>query len=507
MSKTVVLNKEGILKIKKGIDKAWSAVAPTLGGLGKTAIIEVKGLDPIIGDDGITILKNLEFSDPYEQLGLQILRKASIRTSEEGGDGTATTAALTHSLLTSVIKKLNKKGSNWVEIYEELEGDLERTLASLKTTVRSVSHDDIEQIARISSLDVEAAKVIADVIKQVGADGVVTVEKGVKLGYESEVVKGAKFNRGMISPYFMTDTIKEIAELEDCYIVLVDRRVSQNEQIVPLLNSIGTGKSILFIADEVDSVALGTLAQNAQLRVANIACVRNPYQGQMARDFLFDMAALTGATVISEEMGVKLPDATVAMCGKAAKVIVTKDSTTIIGGLGGEKLEERIETIKGEIANTLSQYSKGILEDRLSALTGGIGVIKVGTYTDTEFNAKKYKLDNAVNATQSALQEGIVPGGGIALLRQVHGDNKIINAALLAPFKQMLKNAGMSKLEALFDVGVTSGDTGYDFRKRKQVRMFEAGIVDSFKTTRLALESAVGVAKLFASTEPVIVEE
>lgn len=294
MSKTVVLNKEGILKIKKGIDKAWSAVAPTLGGLGKTAIIEVKGLDPIIGDDGITILKNLEFSDPYEQLGLQILRKASIRTSEEGGDGTATTAALTHSLLTSVIKKLNKKGSNWVEIYEELEGDLERTLASLKTTVRSVSHDDIEQIARISSLDVEAAKVIADVIKQVGADGVVTVEKGVKLGYESEVVKGAKFNRGMISPYFMTDTIKEIAELEDCYIVLVDRRVSQNEQIVPLLNSIGTGKSILFIADEVDSVALGTLAQNAQLRVANIACVRNPYQGQMARDFLFDMAALTG---------------------------------------------------------------------------------------------------------------------------------------------------------------------------------------------------------------------
>ncbi len=507
MSKEIGMGHEARTKIKNGIDKAARAVASTLGAVGMSAIIEWKGLDPIECDDGVTILKNLEFKDPYEQIGLQKLRKAALRTSSEGGDGTATTTVLTQALVTEAFKEIANDSSRIREVRERLDTGLSEVLAELTKLKREVKEEDIERIATISSLDSEIAKVIADIIKEVGVNGVITVEKGAQLGYAKEVVKGAKFDKGMISPYFITDHTNQTCVLNNPYIILVDRVISTNEQVLSLLNSIGTGKDILIIADNVQSVALGTLAQNAVNKIANIACVQNPYSASRAREFLFDIAALTGATVISEEMGMKLDTATKELCGRAEKVIVTKDHTTIIGGKSSEALQERIKSIEDEIALTTSEYQKDMLEERLASLTGGIGVIRVGAYTDTEFNAKKYKFDNAVNATQAALQEGIVAGGGSSLARLVV-EEPMFSRALIAPIMQMAINAGADHGHDAVQVIKNSEDNwGIDFKSNKAVEMFNAGIIDPFKVTRLALESATAIAMSLVSTEVVIVNE
>lgn len=500
MSKEISFGHEARLKIKAGIDKATSAVAPTLGAMGMSAIIEWPGLDPIEADDGVTILKNLEFKDKYENLGLQKLRKAALRTSTEGGDGTATTTVLTQSLVSEAFREIANDSSRIREVRERLAEGLRQTLEALAKIKREVTEDDIERIATISSLDSEVAKIIAEAIKEVGINGVITVEKGAQLGYTKEVVKGARFDKGLISPYFINDSASQSTILNNPYIILVDRVISTNEQIIGLLNSIGTGSDILIIADNVQSVALGSLAANAANKLANIACVQNPYSASRAREFLFDMAALTGATVISEEMGMKLDTATKELCGRAEKVVVTKDSTTIIGGKPSEDLQVRIMGIQDEINNTTSEYQKSMLEERLAQLTGGIGVIRVGAYTDTEFNSKKYKFENAINATQAALQEGIVEGGGIALSRVASViKEKMFVKTLVAPFKQMAKNAGFESDYVIQPI---------DFVTRiPVVNMFDAGIIDPFKVVRLALESATAIASSLVSIETVIVNE
>lgn len=505
MSKQILFGHEARLKIKAGIDKACDAVRPTLGPVGMSAVIEFPGLDPIECDDGVTILKNLEFKDHYENIGLQKLRKAAIRTSTEGGDGTATTTVLTQALVTEAFKEIANDSSKIREVRERLTAGLSETLQELNKIKREVTEEDIEQIAIISSLDPEIAKIIAEIIREVGINGVVTVEKGSQLGYSKEVVKGAKFDKGWISQYFINKPDNQSVELNDPYIVLVDRTVSTNEQVISLLNSIGTGKDILFIADDVSSVALATLAQNALNKVANIACVRNPYTASRAGDFLADMAALTGATVISEQKGMRLDTQTKEVCGRAEKIVVTKDTTTIIGGKGDTQV--RVETIQGELVNTTSEYSKLILEDRLAMLTGGIGVIRVGAYTDTEFNAKKYKFDNAVNATQAALQEGILPGGGTALLKLKVSD-KIFQNALQAPFKQMCINAGLDSEDVLYTAKRHSDKAfGVNFKTLSAVNMYDAGIIDPFKVVRLALESAVAITSSLVSIETAITIE
>ncbi len=521
MAKEILRGHEARSRVKAGIDKAADAVAPTLGPVGMTALIEYKGLDPISCDDGVTILKNLDFKDPYEQLGLQMLRKAALRTSTEGGDGTATTTVITRALVAEAFKEIAHDSSKIREVKERLDSGLVAVLTQLSKLKREVKEEDIEKIAAISSLDPEVAKLIADIIKEVGVNGVVTVEKGSKQGYTSEVVKGARFNKGLISPFFINDHENKQTVLEDPYIVLVDRKVSTNEQILSLINSIGTGKHILFIATDIDSVALGTLALNANQGRANIACVQNPYSASRARDFLFDMASLTGATVISEERGMKLDDQTVEVCGHAEKVIVTKDSTTIIGGKGDTT--ERIKAITNELGASTSEYEKTMLEDRLAQLTGGIGVVRVGAYTDTEFNAKKYKFENAINATQAALQEGILAGGGTALGKLATGfsydglriSEPMFYVALKAPLEQMTKNAGMDwksvwkkfQEEADGQEGSPWFDHGFDFKTEEYGNQFDRGIIDPYKVTRLALESAVSVASSLVSMECAIVEE
>jgi len=504
MSKTITQGHEARLKIKAGIDKACDAVRPTLGAVGMEAVIEIPGLDPIHCDDGVTILKHLDFKDKHEQLGLQMLRKAALRTSSEGGDGTATTTVLTQALVAEAFKEIANDSSKIREVRERLGAGLASVLEELSKLKREVKEEDVERIAAISSLDPEVAKLIAEVIKEVGVNGVVTVEKGSKLGYTHEVVKGARFDKGLISPFFINDHENAQTVLEDAYIVLADRKISTNEQVLSLLNSIGTGKDILFIATDVDSVALGTLAKNAVNKIADIACVQNPYSASAGRDFLFDMAALTGATVISEEMGMRLDDQTIAVCGRAEKVIVNRDTTTIIGGKGGEALQARINELQGKIEGTTSEYQKGMLEDRLAALTGGIGVIRVGAYTDSEFNAKKYKFENAINATQAALQEGILPGGGTALIEVASiTKDPMFAKALRAPFKQMAHNAGI-ELESIPNL---LKETGYNFKTKEIVAMFEAGIIDPFKVTRLALESATAIAMSLVNIETAITTE
>lgn len=491
------------LKVKAGIDKAANAVRPTLGPIGMTALIHVPGLDPIEADDGKTVLNNLQFKDPFEEMGLKKLRKAALRTSAEGGDGTATTTVLTQELVNQVFQETEKDSSKIREVRERLDAGLVEVLEQLKALKRDVTEEDIEKIATISSLDPEVSKLIAEVIKDVGVHGVVTVERGAKLGYSKEVVKGIRFDKGLISPYFITDKETESCVLEDCYIVLADRKISTNEQILSILNSIGTGKSILFIADDIDSVALGTLAQNAHNKIAKIACVRNPFTASPARDFLFDVAALTGATVISEEKGMRLDTSDVKVCGRAEKVIVTRYTTTIIGGQSDtNEINSRINSLKIQIDESTSEYQKKLLEDRIAGLTGGIGVIRVGTYTDSEFHTKKYKFDNAINATQAALQEGILPGGGSALRELVTKVKEpMFKRVLSAPFMQMCKNAG---IEAHTNF---SGSMGINFKTKEEVDMFDAGIIDPFKVTRLALESATAISRDLVSVEIAITPE
>lgn len=504
--KEITQGHQARLKVKAGLDKACDAVRPTLGAVGMTALIEWPGLDPIECDDGVTILKNLEFKDHYENLGLQLIRKAALRTSTEGGDGTATTTVLTQALATEAFKEIANDSSKIREVKERLASGLAETIQHLRGLTREVTEDDIERIATISSLDPEVAKLIAEVIKDVGVNGVVTVEKGATLGYSKEVVKGARFDKGLISPYFINDHDNKQTVLEDPYIILVDRKVSTNEQILSLLNSIGTGKDILLIADDVDSVALATLAQNAVNKIADIACVRNPYSASRARDFLFDMAALTGATVISEEMGMRLDTSTAELCGHAEKIIVTQNTTTIIGGKGDATA--RIASLQAELECTTSEYTKAMLEERIASLTGGIGVIRVGAYTDTEFNTKKLKFDNAVNATQAALQEGILPGGGLALLRCSDlSTDPIFKEALQKPFTQMAINAGIHPQVAFNALTKCDTNCCFNFKTKEIVNMFDAGIIDPFKVVRLALESATAVVSGLVGMEVAIVLE
>lgn len=499
MNKDILFGHEARLRIKAGIDRAAEAVKPTLGAVGMEAMIEFPGLDPIECDDGVTILKNLQFKDHYEQLGLQKLRKAAIRTSLEGGDGTATTTVLTQQLVNEAFKEIATDSSNIREVKERLQSGLQETLVELTKIKRDVSMDDIESIATISSLDPEVASIIADIIRKVGVNGRVTVEKGAKIGYTSEVVPGARFDSGWISEHFINSDNESVV-LTNPYIFLIDRKVSTNEQIISILNSVGTGNDMLFIADTVDSLALASLAQNAQARLANIACVRNPFNASRGKDFLYDMAALTGATVISEEKGMRLDTATINEAGRAEKVIVSKEQTTIVGGERSESLQDRISMIEEQIDSSTDDYTKLMLKDRLAALTGGIGVIRVGTYTDAEFHAKKYKFENAVNATQAALQEGILIGGGVALLNTSYKISELMFVnSLIAPFYQMCINAGI-KIKKF----TPEENCGMDFKTKSYLNMFEAGIIDPFKVTRLALESATAIAISLVSKEVVI---
>ncbi len=505
--KEITIGQDARVKVKAGIDKATAAVAPTLGAVGMSALIEWPGLDPIVSDDGITILKNLEFEDPYENMGLKMLRKGALRTSIEGGDGTATTTVLTRALVDEAFKEIGDDSSKIQDVRARLVAGRDEVIYKLSELKQDVTNDNIEAIANISSLDPEMAKLIAEAINSVGVNGVVTVEKSATLGYTKEVVKGMRIEAGLISPYFINDHEREQCVLENPAIILVDRKVMANEHLKGVMESIAkTGNtSALWVADNVESIALASLIINNQQGTFKIACIKNPYTASRARDFLEDLACLTGGTVISEEAGMRLEDATADLVGYAEKVIVTKDTTTIVGGAAKDNLLPRIAAIEKRLAESTSEYEQAMLKERLAALTGGVGVIRVGTYTDVDFNAKKLKFENAINATQAALQEGIIPGGGIALLTVATKVKEPIFAkTLFMPYKQMCINAGY---DASLSFDLSDKNFGVDFKTAKVVNMFEAGIVDPFKVTRLALESAVAITLNLITTETAIVNK
>lgn len=499
-NKTIMKGREAREKVLAGVNKAADAVAPTLGPVGLTALIEYPGLDPITADDGVTVLRNLQFEDRHENMGLLLLKKGATRSSDQGKDGTATTTVLTRALANNAMLEVGDDASKIREVRDRLDKGLEEALGKLKGMSVPVKDEDLERVAEVSSLDPEVAKLIAEVIREVGPTGAITVEKGAKLGLSHEVVKGMRFERGLISPFFINDHENAQTVLEDAYVILVDRTIGTNEQIVPLLQSIGTGKHILIVATDIQGVALGTLAKNAMAGIASIACVQNPYNATPARDFLFDLAAITGATVISEEMGMRLEDATKELCGRAEKVVITRDTTTVIGGKGDTSV--RVKELEGKLDKSVSEYGSGQLRDRIAALTGGIGVIRVGAYTDVEYNAKKYKFDNAIASTQAAMQEGILPGGGVALMDVAASmQDELFRSALTAPIHQMSENAGMADELNRSKVG---DGVGVDFKDGSHKRMVDAGIIDPHKVVRTALESAVAMTKQLIGFETAI---
>lgn len=522
--KEITMGHEGRLKIKAGIDRAADAVKPTLGAIGMSAVIEVPGLDPIECDDGVTILKNLHFKDHYENIGLQKLRKAAIRTSEKGGDGTATTTVLTQALVAEAFSEVGQDSSRIREVRERIRDGMEEVLGQLSALKRDITEEDAERIANISTLDKDIAKVIADTVKEVGANGDISVERGEEMGYTKEVVSGAKFDSGLISSYLVNRSEQGECVLENPFIALIDRRVSLGAQVKKIMDEVAKSgnKSILFIADEIDGTALSSLIPSSKTVKAfdpttnkitqgtyDLALVRNPHKGTMAKDFLADLAALTGATIISEEAGMKLDDCGISYLGQADKVVVSMTKCKIIGGKGNQDAKnERIRALEAEMSQTTSVYGKAILKDRLAQLGGGFGVIRVGAYTDTDYNTKKYKLDNGIAATLAALQEGIVPGGGIALLlASANVKEPMFKKAMMAPFRQMAHNAGIHPEVALSNIMPKPVGEGYDFKAKSIVNMFDAGIIDPLKVVRLAFESACAIAMSVISYETVIVVE
>lgn len=499
-------------KIKKGIDKASEAVKPTLGAVGMSAIIDMGGdYSPIESDDGITVLKNLNFKDRYEQIGLLMIRKAANRTNEEGGDGTSTTVVLTQALAKEAFKEIGHSHEKIAEVSTRLEQGLKKAISCLTEHSREVTEDDIERVATISSLDPEIGKIIADAYKQIGKDGIISVENSPTIGYSSEVVKGTRFNKGFISPYFINDQEKYHTVLENPFVLIVDRRIAANSQIQNVMEYVikSGNPNILIIADSVEGEALASLALNHQRQICNVCCVTPPHALGLKKEWMKDIAILTGATVVSEEAGILLEHVDPGYLGIAEKVIVSKDTTTIVNGSGEKnKIDERVAMLKGLIENTSSEADKTVIRERLASLSGGIGVIRVGAITDTELRAKKYKIEDAVNATKAALEEGIVIGGGAVLAKIATSmDDIIFSRSLTAPLIQMAYNAGLESNEILNSVKDAQIDWGFNFKSGKMENLFETGVIDPVKVTRLALESAVSVVQSLARGETVIVEQ
>ncbi len=508
MSKTILYGYEAREQILKGINKAVDAVEPTLGAVGMSSLIDLGGdFFPNESDDGITVLRNLSFEKRPEQMGMLLVRKASQRTNDEGGDGTSTTASLTRAITNKVHKILGEDDYKIAKTIQELETSLEEVKSWIQWYSKPVEDEDIEKVATIACLDPEIGKIIAETYKEIGRDGIISVEDSNTLGYTKEVVKGVRFKKGFISPYFINDPKGQVV-LNEPYVILVDRRVAMNTQIAIFDKILKSGqRDVLMIADNVEGEALASLAVNARSSAINVACVQPPHALEYKRDWLRDMAILTGGTLISEEAGLIIDNVGLEVLGKAEKVVVTKDTTTIVNGYGDkEAIQQRVESLKLRLDDSKSDVEKDVLKERIASLSGGIGVIRVGAITDTELQAKKYKIEDAVNATKSALEEGIVPGGGVCytMIDKALSKDNILKDVLTAPIKRMAKNAGMNENKIVKQIQNTG--LGYDFSTGEMCHVVDKGIIDSAKVTRLAIESAVSVAKTFIRAQTVITE-
>jgi len=525
MAKQLVFNEEARRSLKRGVDILANAVATTLGPKGRNVALDKKYGAPTVTHDGVTVAKEIELADPFENMGAQLLKEAATKTNDIAGDGTTTATVLAQIIVNEGLKNV-AAGANPMLIKRGIERGVEAVVEYIKNMAVEVNKkDQIAQVATISAQDAEIGNLIAEVMDKVGKDGVITVEESKSLNFETEYVEGMQFDRGYISPYFITNPDRMEAEIKEPYILIHDKKISAASDLIPLLEKlVQRGKrDLVIIAEDVDGEALATLVLNKLRGMLNVLAVKAPGFGDRRKAMLQDIAILTGGQVITEEMGRKLEGVTIEDLGRADRVVSTKDDTTIIGGRGDEKrIKARIEEIRVEIEKSTSDYDKEKLNERLAKLAGGVAVIRVGAATETELKEKKHRVEDALSATRAAVEEGIVPGGGVALLRAVsaledikmeHEDEQvginILRRALEEPIRRIVANAGMDGSVVVQQVRAMSKEKkffGYDVIAGDYVDMLKAGIIDPAKVTRGALQNAASIASMILTTEALVTD-
>ncbi|MCR4770114.1 MAG: chaperonin GroEL [Bacteroidaceae bacterium] len=521
MAKDLKFDIEAREQLKQGIDTLANAVKVTLGPKGRNVIIEKKFGAPHITKDGVTVAKEIELSDAFQNTGAQMIKSVASKTGDDAGDGTTTATVLAQSICATGLKNV-AAGANPMDLKRGIDKAVAKVVEHIKVQSEQVGddYDKIEQVATVSANnDQEIGKLIADAMKKVSKDGVITIEEAKGRETTIGVVEGMQFDRGYLSPYFVTNTEKMECEMENPLILIYDKKISNLQEFLPILNPAAqTGRPILVIAEDVESEALTTLVVNRLRTQLKICAVKAPGFGDRRKAMLEDIAVLTGSVVISEEKGLKLEQATLEMLGSAEKVNITKDNTTIVGGKGQkENIDSRIAQIKNEIKNTTSDYDKEKLQERLGKLSGGVAVLYVGAASEVEMKEKKDRVDDALCATRAAIEEGTIPGGGVALIRALEslegleGDNadettgiKIIKRAIEEPLRQIVENAGLEGSVVVEKVRAQKGDFGYNARKDTYENLRESGIIDPAKVTRVALENAASIAGMLLTTECVI---
>ena len=524
MAKEIVFNMEAREQLKRGVDELANAVKVTLGPKGRNVIIEKKFGAPHITKDGVTVAKEVELADPFINTGAQLVKSVASKTGDDAGDGTTTATVLAQSIVNVGIKNVTA-GANPMDLKRGIDKAVAKVVESIKEQSEAVGsdYDKIEQVATISANnDPEIGKLIADAMRRVSKDGVITIEEAKGTETSIGVVEGMQFDRGYLSPYFVTDTEKMECVMDNPYILIYDKKISNLKDFLPILEpAIQTGRPLLVIAEDVDSEALTTLVVNRLRAQLKICAVKAPGFGDRRKEMLEDIAILTGGIVISEEKGLSLEQATIDMLGRCDKVTVSKDNTTIVNGAGSkDAIAERVAQIKAQIAATKSDYDKEKLQERLAKLAGGVAVLYVGAASEVEMKEKKDRVDDALCATRAAIEEGIVPGGGVAYIRAIDaleglkGDNadettgiEIIKRAVEEPLRQIVSNAGKEGAVVVQKVREGEGDFGYNARTDVYEHMKAAGVVDPAKVTRVALENAASIAGMFLTTECVIVEK
>ena len=522
MAKELFFDTDARDRLKKGVDALADAVKVTLGPKGRNVIIDKKFGAPTITKDGVSVAKEIELAEPIENMGAQLVKEVASKTADNAGDGTTTATVLTQAIFNAGIKNV-AAGANPMDLKRGIDKAVAAVVAQLKENSKAISTSkEIQQVATVSANnDEEIGKMIADAMDKVGKDGVITVEEAKGTETEVRTVEGMQFDRGYLSPYFVTNTEKMEAELERPYILIYDKKISSMKELLPVLEPVAqSGRPLVIIAEDVDGEALATLVVNKIRGALKVAAVKAPGFGDRRKAMLEDIAILTGGTVISEERGYKLENASIEYLGTAEKVNIDKDNTTIVNGSGDSSaIQARINEIKAQIEKTTSDYDKEKLQERLAKLSGGVAILYIGAATEVEMKEKKDRVDDALHATRAAVQEGVVVGGGVALVRAssaldaVKGDNddqdtgvNIVRIAIEAPLRTIVENAGGEGSVVVNKIKENKGHFGYNARTDVYEDLFEAGVIDPTKVTRLALENAASIAALLLTTECVVAD-
>ncbi len=523
MAKELFFNNDARDQLKKGVDTLADAVKVTLGPKGRNVIIDKKFGAPTVTKDGVSVAKEIELTEPIENMGAQLVKEVASKTADDAGDGTTTATVLAQAIYGAGIKNV-AAGANPMDLKRGIDKAVSAVVADLKSQSKPIKDSkEIEQVGTISANnDSEIGKMISDAMDKVGKDGVITVEEARGTETEVKTVEGMQFDRGYLSPYFVTNTEKMEAEMENPYILIYDKKISSMKELLPVLEPVAqSGKPLVIIAEDVDGEALATLVVNKIRGSLKIAAVKAPGFGDRRKAMLEDIAVLTGGTVISEERGYKLENATIEYLGTADKVNIDKDNTTVVNGAGdAANIEARVKEIQTQIDNTTSDYDKEKLQERLAKLSGGVAILYIGAATEVEMKEKKDRVDDALHATRAAVQEGVVAGGGVALIRasaaldsiEVANEDEatgvnIIKIAVESPLRTIVANAGGEGSVVVNEVKGGKADYGYNAREDKYENMIAAGVIDPTKVTRLALENAASISSLLLTTECVIAEE